>query len=244
VRSPEFWNYYETVRLALEWRSQSFTQMFDYLDRFDRPVGIIETGCVREVGNWRGDGGSTLLFDKYAQTHPGSVVQSVDIDAKATFNWVRDALLLPMKPSSHVVVISSSAAILGSPLSGSYAGAKRMQWLITEYASQEAARLKLNLRFHCLLPTLNPNTDLGRVTMAAYAQRAGVSTEEFAKRFCPPLTPAIIGQAVVDLHKNPSQWDQLAYRVSGHGLLPLNQANEAKAAPAGDPKAGKTVAAD
>ena len=146
-----------------------------------------------------------------------------EIDARATFNWVRDALLLPMKSGSHIIVISSMASILGSPLSGSYAGAKRMQWLIAEYAFEESARLKLNIRFHCLLPTLNPNTDLGRATMAAYALRAGVRTEDFVKRFDPPLTPAIIGQAVVDLHENPARWDKLAYRVSGDGLVPLDQ---------------------
>ncbi len=147
--------------------------------------------------------------------------QNWEVDTKATFNWVRDALLLPMKSGSHIIIISSMASILGSPLSGSYAGAKRMQWLIADYASQESTRLKLNIRFHCLLPTLNPNTDLGRAAMAAYAPRAGVTTEEFAKRFDPPLTPAIIGQAVVDLHENPSSWDKLAYRVSGDGLSPL-----------------------
>jgi len=84
VRSPEFWEFYDTLRAALEHRAHTFARVFEYLDRLDRPVGIIETGCVRAVGNWRGDGGSTVLFDKYAQTHPGSVVQSVDIDAKAT----------------------------------------------------------------------------------------------------------------------------------------------------------------
>ena len=151
------------------------------------------------------------------------------IDAKATFNWVRDALLLPMKPGSHVIIISSIAAILGSPLSGSYAGAKRMQWLIADYASQEAARLQLGIRFQCLLPTLNPNTNFGRATMAAYALRAGVSLGEFAKRFDPALTPAIIGQAVVDLYENPSHRDGLVYRVSADGLVPLDQIPELKA---------------
>jgi hypothetical protein len=77
VRSPEFWHFYETLRSALAHRSQTFALMFEHLDQLDRPVGIIETGCVRIAGNWRDDGGSTVLFDKYAQTHPGSVVHSV-----------------------------------------------------------------------------------------------------------------------------------------------------------------------
>jgi NAD(P)-dependent dehydrogenase (short-subunit alcohol dehydrogenase family) len=143
-------------------------------------------------------------------------------DTKATFNWVRDALLLPMRPRAHVIVISSMAAVVGSSLSGGYAGAKRMQWWIAEYAALEAARLKLNLRFHCLLPTLTASTALGRMAMAAYAQRAGVTPEDYAKRFDPPMTPAIVGQAVVDLHENPSRWEKLTYQVSGEGLRPID----------------------
>lgn len=147
-----------------------------------------------------------------------------EIDAKSTFHWLRDALLLPMGPGSHVIVVSSIAAVRGSPLSGSYAGAKRMQWLMTEYAAQEAARLKLGIRFQCVLPVLNPNTDLGRATIAAYARWSGKTVEEFSKTFSPPptLTPAIVGRAVLDLHENPDRWTDFAYRVSGDGLAPLN----------------------
>jgi NAD(P)-dependent dehydrogenase (short-subunit alcohol dehydrogenase family) len=101
--------------------------------------------------------------------------QNWEMDAKATFVWLRTALLLPMKPGSHVVIVSSMAAVNGSPLSGSYAGAKRMQWFLANYASQEASRMKLDFRFHCLLPVLNPSTDLGRAAIAAYADRAGAS---------------------------------------------------------------------
>jgi hypothetical protein len=114
------------------------------------------------------------------------------------------------------------AAVNGSPLSGSYAGAKRMQWFMAEYASQEANRLKLDLRVHCLLPVLNPSTDLGRAAIAAYAVRANVSVEQFTQRLMPALTPAIIGHAVADLHLNPGKWDQLAYRIGGDGLAPLS----------------------
>jgi Methyltransferase domain len=84
MRSDEFWEYYKTVRPLLDHRADSFAAMFEYLDRFDRPVGIIETGCTRQPGNWGGDGNSTVLFDRYAKTHPGTVVHSVDIDPEAT----------------------------------------------------------------------------------------------------------------------------------------------------------------
>jgi NAD(P)-dependent dehydrogenase (short-subunit alcohol dehydrogenase family) len=148
--------------------------------------------------------------------------QNWEVDAKATFVWLRNVLLLPMKPRSHVVIVSSMAAVNGSPLSGSYAGAKRMQWFMADYASQEANRLKLDLRFHCLLPVLNPSTDLGRAAIAAYAGRAGASVEQFTKRLMPALTPATMGKAVVDLHQNPGKWEHLAYRIGGDGLALLS----------------------
>lgn len=163
--------------------------------------------------------GATPLLRPFHLHTWETFAQNWETDTKAAFNWLRDALLLPMKSGSHVVVISSMAASHSSPLSGGYAGAKRMQWFLAEYAAEEAARLKLNIRFHCLLPVLNPSTHLGRATMAAYAQRAGISTDEFAKRFNPPLTPAIVGRALVELHENPSRWDKLAYQLGGNGLV-------------------------
>jgi hypothetical protein len=105
-------------------------------------------------------------------------------------------------------------------LSGGYAGAKRTQWFMAVYAAQEAERSKLGLRIHCLLPMLSPN-GIGLAAIAAYAERAGVTPDEFAKRFGPPLTPAILGQAVIDMHENPGEWNQLAYQLSGSGLKPL-----------------------
>jgi hypothetical protein len=77
------------------------------------------------------------------------------------------------------------------------------------------------LRFHCLLPALNPSTELGRAGIDAYAARAGVTAEEFAKRFSPVLTPAIMGKAVVDLATDPERFDQLAYAIGGAGLAPI-----------------------
>jgi len=109
MRSRDFWDYFDRVakpRLAL--RASTFSSAFTYLDHFDRPVGIIETGCVREKGAWEGDGQSTILFDKYAETHPGSVVLSVDSDPAAT------ALCKSVVTSSTRVTTSDSIAFLES----------------------------------------------------------------------------------------------------------------------------------
>ena len=84
MRSDEFWVYFDTLREALRLRANTFATIFQRLDRLERPVVIIETGCTRQPGNWGGDGNSTVLFDRYAGTHPGSKVFSVDIDPGAT----------------------------------------------------------------------------------------------------------------------------------------------------------------
>ena len=85
MRSNEFWTYFDTTaRPHLHMRVDTFSKMFEYLDRFDRPVGIIETGCTRHPNSFKRDGASTVLFDKYAEFHPGSVVYTVDINPEAT----------------------------------------------------------------------------------------------------------------------------------------------------------------
>jgi NAD(P)-dependent dehydrogenase (short-subunit alcohol dehydrogenase family) len=143
------------------------------------------------------------------------------VDAKMAFVWLRDALLLPMKPGGHIVVISSGAALAGSPISGGYAGAKRTQWFVADYAAKESQRMGLGIRVHCLLPQLNPSTELGKAAVAAYAARAGVAVAEFEKRFSPALTPAIFGQGIVDLAEDPGHFDDLAYQIGGKGIAPL-----------------------
>jgi NAD(P)-dependent dehydrogenase (short-subunit alcohol dehydrogenase family) len=47
-----------------------------------------------------------------------------DVDVKAGFHWVQETLRLPLPRGSRVIIVSSGAALNGSPLSGSYAGAK------------------------------------------------------------------------------------------------------------------------
>src|SRR5258708_770969 len=143
------------------------------------------------------------------------------VDTKATFAWLRNALLLPMKPGAHVVVISSGAAVRGSPVSGGYASAKRAQWFIADYAREEVSRMKLDLHIQVLLPMLNPSTELGRAGIAAYAKRAGTTPEEYAKRFMPPVTPEVMGRGVCDLLDQPETYKDAAYMTRAKGSGPL-----------------------
>jgi NAD(P)-dependent dehydrogenase (short-subunit alcohol dehydrogenase family) len=185
-----------------------------------------ETTAARILQEWRPDlvvlCAGAKPFLRPLQLHTWETFAlNWEVDTKSAFVWLRNALLLPMKPGSHMIVVSSGAAIHGSVLSGGYAGAKRTQWFMAKYAALEAERNKLGLRIQCLLPMLSQN-GIGPAAIAAYAERAGVSEEDFAKRLGPPLTPAIIGQAVVDLHYNPGQWNQLAYEIGGGGLTPVS----------------------
>lgn len=145
--------------------------------------------------------------------------RSWEVDVKATFFWLRHVLRMPLR-GAHVIVVSSGAAVRGSPVSGSYASAKRAQWFLTDYAREEAKRAGLDARFQCLLPMLNASTDLGRAGIEAYAQRNGVTFEQYAARFHPPLTPAIMGQAVVEM-VTTDRWKDPTYQIGGAGLAPL-----------------------
>jgi NAD(P)-dependent dehydrogenase (short-subunit alcohol dehydrogenase family) len=144
-----------------------------------------------------------------------------NVDTKATFFWLRHALRLPMKRGAHVVVVSSGAAVQGSPVSGGYASAKRAQWFLADYAATESKRADLGVRIHCVLPNLNASTALGRAGILAYAERSGVTPEEFAKRFDPPLTPAVMGEAIAGLFEAPERFAQLTYRLGGNGLVAM-----------------------
>src|SRR5262249_23596656 len=64
---------------------------------------------------------------------------------RLTFNWLQAALRAPLRPGSRVLVVSSAAALNGSPLSGGYAGAKAAQRFMASYADQESKRAGLGI---------------------------------------------------------------------------------------------------
>ncbi len=68
-----------------------------------------------------------------------------DVDVRHAFHWIRESLLLPLAPESTVVVMSSGAAVAGSPLSGGYAGAKATIRFITGYAAEEVGKAAVDL---------------------------------------------------------------------------------------------------
>ena len=73
-----FWDWFESVSNLLGVRANTFRAMLEHVDKFDGPITIVETGCMRTKDSWQ-DGCSTLIFDQYVTSrNDGSGVISVD----------------------------------------------------------------------------------------------------------------------------------------------------------------------
>jgi NAD(P)-dependent dehydrogenase (short-subunit alcohol dehydrogenase family) len=142
-------------------------------------------------------------------------------DVKISFTWLREALLKPLPPGSRVVVISSGAAINGSPASGGYAGAKATQRFIAGYANDESGRAGLDITFTAVMPRMTPFGEVGRRGIRAYAARTGQTEEAYLQQLGTPLTPEIAGSAVLDLVRTDSAALSAGYLLTGAGLQPL-----------------------
>src|SRR6266851_3134385 len=59
-------------------------------------------------------------------------------DVKMSLFFSQAALTTPLPAGTTIILISSGAAIGGSPLSGGYSGSKRTQMFVANYAQQEA----------------------------------------------------------------------------------------------------------
>jgi NAD(P)-dependent dehydrogenase (short-subunit alcohol dehydrogenase family) len=143
-----------------------------------------------------------------------------EVDVQQAFHWIREALLRPLDPGSTVVVMSSGAALRGSPLSGGYAGAKATVRFITAYAADEAGRAGLGIRFVSVLPQLTPATDLGAAAVAAYARRQGADLAAYIDGLGPVVTPDLAGKAIAGLVTDSGD-DQGAYLLTASGLTPV-----------------------
>ncbi|MDB4943312.1 MAG: putative short-chain dehydrogenase [Labilithrix sp.] len=138
------------------------------------------------------------------------------VDVRGAFHWVQAALRLPLPAGSRVLLGSSGAAVNGSPLSGGYAGAKRMQWLMAGYANGVAADLGLDVRFQAIVPQqMIGATDLGRSSADPYARRKGISRETFLAGFGEPLSPREVGEHVVTILTDPQHDAGLAFGLEG-----------------------------
>lgn len=141
-----------------------------------------------------------------------------ETDVKIAHSFLTAALTLPIKPGGTVASFSSGAGIGGSRLSGGYAGAKRMQHFLTDYARTEAEHGKLGLRFVSIIPKqLVEGTEKGQAAADAYAKSSGITTEALWSRWDAPLTAAGLASKVAAILFEPDQWPEHTYTITGSG---------------------------
>jgi NAD(P)-dependent dehydrogenase (short-subunit alcohol dehydrogenase family) len=139
-------------------------------------------------------------------------------DVKLSLFFSQAALTTPLPAGTTIILISSGAAIGGSPLSGGYSGSKRTQMFIAHYAQGEADRLHLGLRFLALAPGgLMPETELGKTAVEAYASSLGLSATDFIKRGS-ALTTEEVAKAVVEYAQHSGAQEGTVFLISGKGI--------------------------
>jgi NAD(P)-dependent dehydrogenase (short-subunit alcohol dehydrogenase family) len=139
-----------------------------------------------------------------------------DTDVKAGLYWLQGALNLPLKPGSRALVASSGAAQNGSPLSGGYAGAKRMLWTMAKYANGVSQQKNLGIRFQAIVPLqMVGGTGVGDAGANAYARAMGIEPAEFLARFGATMPPRECGEKVVSVLVDPQFAEGLAFGLKG-----------------------------
>jgi len=145
-----------------------------------------------------------------------------NVDVKAAFHLCQEVVRKPLRPGSTVILLSSGAAIAGSPLSGGYAGAKRMQWLLAGYMQGLSERRGLGLRFAALLPKqLIVGTAIGDAASTAYAAQAGIGQQQFMARWEKQLMPDGVASAIVQIARGEPGTEATSLAVSGTGIEAL-----------------------
>jgi NAD(P)-dependent dehydrogenase (short-subunit alcohol dehydrogenase family) len=139
-----------------------------------------------------------------------------ETDVKAGLYWLQAALRLPLKPGSRVLVVSSGAAVGGSPMSGGYGGAKRMLWFMAGYANRVSEQKDLGIRFQAIVPRqMVAGTGVGDEASTAYARALGIGTEEYLTRFGAPMPPRQFGDHVVAVLDDPQYAAGFAFGLKG-----------------------------
>jgi len=139
-----------------------------------------------------------------------------ETDVKAGLYWLQAALKTPLRPGSRVLVGSSGAAESGSPLSGGYAGAKRMLWMMAGYANGVSEQKNLGIRFQTIVPLqIIGGTGVGDAGANAYARAMGIKRDDFLSRFGAPMPPREFGEKVVSVLEDPKYAEGFAFGLKG-----------------------------
>lgn len=147
-------------------------------------------------------------------------------DVKGGFVGIQAALKAPLSPGSRVLIASSGAAMVGAPLSGSYAGAKRMMEFMAQYANEISVERRLGITFQVLSPMqMIGKTELVETVAGCYAKRAGMDIDGYlAGRYQkPPLNTKEYGEYVARILTEPAYANGVAFGIdSVNGITLLN----------------------
>jgi NAD(P)-dependent dehydrogenase (short-subunit alcohol dehydrogenase family) len=180
-----------------------------------------ETAAHRILAEVRPDilalnAGATPRMGRLDQLSWADFTAPWETDVKAGLYWLQAALQLPLKPGSRVLVGSSGAAQNGSPLSGGYAGAKRMLWIMARYANGVSEQKDLGIRFQTIVPLqMVADTGVGDEAANAYARAMGIKRDEFLARFGAPMPPREFGEKVVSVLDDPQYAEGFAFGLRG-----------------------------
>ena len=143
-----------------------------------------------------------------------------NVDVKIAFEVGRAALARPLRPNSTVLIVSSGAGLDGSPLSGGYAGAKRMQMFLAGYLQRAADARELGIRFVALAARqFLVGTRIGEAAAAAYGAETGESVEAYMKRRFPvPLDAAGVASAILSIASGEEHRETTLLGLTGKGL--------------------------
>jgi hypothetical protein len=148
--------------------------------------------------------------------------QTWNADLKAAFHFTKQALRQPLAPGSILVSVSSGAAVDGSPMSGGYAGAKRMQWLLSGYAQKVADGKQLGIRSITVVPRqLIAGTDIAATASTTYGAAQGITAEAFMARWPAPLTVDHVAAAILGALRGDVAAGTTAIAVTPTGVTPL-----------------------
>jgi NAD(P)-dependent dehydrogenase (short-subunit alcohol dehydrogenase family) len=152
-----------------------------------------------------------------------SIVWNTDV--RAGLHGIQAALRAPLARGSRVLIASNGTAMVGAPLSGGYAGAKRMLWFMAHDANAIGHERGLGIHFQVLVSLqMIGETALGQHVAGAYARHEGVSVEAFlTARFGEQrLSPRQYGEQVATLLTDPRYASGVAYGFSDAGITSLD----------------------
>lgn len=144
-----------------------------------------------------------------------------NIDLKASFLIAQQVMRAP-RPGTTVVIVSSGAGLGGSPLSGGYAGAKRMQMFLASYLQGSSDARGLGVRFVALVPKqVLTDTPLGISVAERYAASLGVTVPKYRERFGAPLDAAGVAAGILQIADGDAPAGNILAISGARGLEPI-----------------------